>query len=203
MPRLVWLLLIVAGLSSPPRAEALGIIDFEGLSDGTALGAQFAGVGFSNAIVLGSGLSLNEFEFPPHSGANVASDDGGAIQIVFSAPVSQVSAFFTYAVPLTLTAFDAGGNTVATAVSLFSSNLALTGAAGSSANEFILLSVPLGISRVVIAGDTQGASFVLDDLAITAVPEPAGLALVLPGLLLLGFAVRARRQQERQQERQP
>ena len=198
MLRLFWLLLIVVGLSSPPRAEALGVIDFEGLSDGTVLGAQFAGVGFSNAIVLGSGLSLNEFEFPPHSGANVASDDGGAMQIVFNAPVGQVSAFFTYAVPLTLTAFDAGGNAVATAVSLFSSNLALTGAAGSSANEFIMLAVPLGISRVVIAGDAAGASFVLDDLAITAVPEPASAALMLPGLLLLGCAVRARRQQGRQ-----
>lgn len=194
MLRLVWLLSVVVGLFSPSRADALGVIDFEGLSDGTVLVAQFAGVGFSNAVVLGSGLSLNEFEFPPHSGAKVASDDGAAMQLVFNAPVVQVSAFFTYAVPLALTAFDAGGNVVATAVSLFSSNLALSGAAGSSANEFITLASPLGFSRLVIAGDASGASFVLDDLAITVVPEPAGGALMLSGMLLLGLASRARRQ---------
>ena len=195
MSRFAWALFIVLGAASPHRAAAVGLIDFEGLGDGTPLVAQIAGVSFSNAVVLSSGLSLNEFEFPPRSGTNVASDDGGAMQIAFGAPMIEVSAFFTYAVPLTLTAFDAGGNTVATAASLFTSNLALSGAAGSSANERITLASPVGISRLVIAGDTAGASFVVDDLAATVVPEPATHALMLLGMLLMAAAATARRAQ--------
>ena len=183
MARLVWSLVCVAGgLAANPAAAEL--IDFEGLADGTVLTTQIAGATVSNAIVLSSGLSLNEFEFPPHSGLTVVSDDGGAMQIVFDAPVMQVSGFFTYAVPLALTAFDAGGNAVATATSLFANNLALSGAAGSSANELIALSFSGSFTRMVIQGHPAGGSFVIDDLNITAVPEASTYSLMLSGLLM-------------------
>lgn len=184
------------GLLSAHSAHALNPVDFEGLPDGTPLTTQVAGATFSNAVVLSSGISLNEFEFPPHSGVSVASDNGGTMQIVFNTAVVELSAFFTYAVPLTLTGFDAGGQSVAVAASLFSSNLALSGDVGSSANERISLAAAAGISRLVIAGDAFGASFVIDDLAATAVPEPATYALMFGGLWLVAAAARARGTQE-------
>ncbi len=183
-------MLIVGSLMATPAAAVP--IDFEGLADGASLTTQIVGATFANSIVLHSGLSLNEFEFPPHSGVAVASDDGGAMRIVFDSPVTSVSGFFTYSAPLIFTAFDAGGNTVATAASLFANNLALSGAAGSAANELITLAAAGSFSRVVILGDLGGGSFVVDDLSVTAVPEAPTYALMLSGLLL-GAWLRARR----------
>ena len=94
-------------------------------------------------------VSLNESEFPPTSGINVAFDDGGPITITFLTPVTNVSAFFTYSSPLTLTAFDNLSNTVASATSLFSANFV---SSGNPPDELISLSYLAGISEVTIAG---------------------------------------------------
>src|ERR1035437_3971912 len=101
------------------------------------------------------------------------------MSVSFASPVLSFSGFFTYAVPLTLTGFDAFFNPVTSATSAFSSNLALSGDFGSSANEFLSVSFASGISSVTIAGDPAGGSFVLDDAAITTVPEPNSLVLFL------------------------
>lgn len=81
------------------------VIDFESLSDGTSVDNTYAGITFSNAMVLSAGISLNEFEFPPFSGQNVAYDNGGAIRINFAAPITWLSAYFTYLMPVTMTAY--------------------------------------------------------------------------------------------------
>jgi hypothetical protein len=164
-----------------------GTIDFEGLPDSTALTNQYAGLTFTNTIILSAGISLNEFEFPPHSGINVASDNGGPISIEFAVPVSSFGAYFTYAEPLTLQAFDAANDQVGSAVSAFFSNLALSGDSGSSPNEFLQVSYAGGISSVTITGDPAGGSFVVDDAVFnagstSAVPEPATLLLAALGL---------------------
>jgi hypothetical protein len=186
-----WILALA--LSLPLHARALATIDFEGLPDGTVLNTQFAGLTFSHALALEAGISLNEFEFPPHSGTLVASDDGGAIELVFAAPATAVTAFFTYNTALTLTAFDSSNNVVAVAGSLFGSNLALSGAPGSSANEPITLSFAAGFSRLVIAGDPAGGSYTMDDLSVSVVPEPGSALLLLAGGPLLMAAVARRR----------
>src|ERR1051326_6503101 len=102
------LLLFFVGLESISKAET---INFDALSDSTAVTDQFSsrGVRFQNAIVLKSGIGLNELEFPPHSGLNVVSDSSGPIRIIFSTPVPLVQAFFTYSQPITVQAFDATG----------------------------------------------------------------------------------------------
>ena len=191
MSRLSRTLTLSLALVLAPLANAQTTIGFEGLPDATVLTTQLAGFVFTRTIVLGSGISLNEFEFPPHAGSNVASDDGGTMQIAFSGPMSAVSGFFTYAAPLTLTAFDAGGLVVASVQSLFASNLALSGMAGSHPNELLAVVAPAGIARVVIAGAAGGGSFTLDDLAVTPIPEPATAVLLLAGML--GVAAFARR----------
>lgn len=171
-------------------------ISFEGLPDGTSVGQTYSssGVTFTNATVLTSGVSLNELEFPPHGGQNVATDDGGPVTLIFLNAVLDFSAYFTYAEAIRLTAFDSHGNAVSTASSLFSQNYT---SSGNSPNELISLAFAGGIGSIFIAGDPSGGSFVMDDLnyrfgpstnPLTPAPEPATLWLLgtgaFAGLLL-------------------
>jgi hypothetical protein len=162
------------------------IIDFEGLPDSTILTSQYSGVAFSNAIILAAGISLNEFEFPPRSGVNVASDNNGPMSIIFLTPALNFSGFFTYGEQLTLTAFDTLNNPVVTVHSLFSNNEALSGVSGSHPNELLSAAFAGGVFRVTILGDPVGGSFALDDVTITStVPEPASILLLLAGVVAL------------------
>jgi hypothetical protein len=185
----VALLLLAAAV---PLAAGSITLDFEGFPDSTILTTQYPGVTFTNAIILSAGISLNEFEFPPHSGVNAASDNNGPLSIAFATPIESFSAYFTYAESLTLDAFDATDSLVASALSAFSSNMALSGDPGSSPNEFLEVSFTGGISSVTITGDPLGGSFAMDDAtyttAGTTVPEPGSLSLLVVGTTaLLGF----------------
>jgi len=182
-------------------------INFDALADGDSVTTQYPGLTFANTIVLSAGISLNEFEFPPHSGSNVVSDNGGPIAIAFSTPVTSVSGFFTYLVPLNLTGYDASNNPVATAASAFQSNLALSGDPGSSPNEPLILVFASGISRVTMQGGSGGGSFVLDDLsyspvASSGVPEPS-TGLLAACALLCAAAARSAATPRDARERKP
>jgi hypothetical protein len=171
----------LVGLSVAGVASAT-TLNFEGLPDSTILTTQFPGLTFSNTIILTSGISLNEFEFPPHSGVNVASDNNGPITIDFSTPITDFSGYFTYFEPLTLDGFDSSDTEVASVASAFSTNDALFGDPGSSPNEFIQLSNAGGMSSVTITGDPGGGSFTMDDITyISAVPEPRSIPLLITG----------------------
>lgn len=168
-------------------------LDFENLSDGTFLTTQYSGLTVSNAIILTSSISLNEFEFPPHSGTNVLGDSTGPITINFTSPISTFAAFFTYSVPLNLKAFSSSHSLLAMAVSSFSSNLTLSGDLGSSPNELLQVMAP-GITNIVITGAPQGSSLALDDASFTSgpgtvIPEPA-TGHVLVGTLTLLWVIR-------------
>jgi hypothetical protein len=182
-------MLLFASVQSTPAIT----LDFENLSDGDAVTSQFAaqGVTFSNATVLSAGISLNEFESPPKSGSNVVSDDGGPITVSFTVPVLSFGAFFTYAVPITLSAFDAGANLLASITSAFSSNLALSGDPGSLPNESLQIAGVGSITSITITGDQLGSSFVADDVQFNPVPEPG--TLLLSGSVLAFFAIGAGR----------
>ncbi len=175
---------------------ALVTLDFEGFSDSTILTTQYPSVTFTNAIILTSGISLNEFEFPPRSGMNVVSDNGGPMTIDFSPPITSFSGYFTYLEPLTIDGYNAADKEVASAASLFSNNLAClagppcSGDPGSSPNEFIEMSFTGGMSSVTITGDPAGGSFTLDDAtyttaSATSVPEPLTAFLIPLGVALL------------------
>ncbi len=177
-----FLLLLAAAAFLPLHAGTV-TLDFEGFSDSTPLTTQYPGLTFQSATILTAGISLNELEFPPHSGTNVVFDDGGPIAISFTSPILSFSGFFTYAEPLVLAAFDATSFQVGSAVSLFSSNLAISGDTGSSPNEVLSVSFAGGISSITITGDPAGGSFVMDDVSYTtAVPEPGSIFLLLSGL---------------------
>jgi hypothetical protein len=169
------------------RAAPAVLLDFEGLPDNTILTTQYPGVVFSNAVILTAGVSLNEFEFPPHSGTNVASDNNGPMSLNFTSAVTSFEAYFTYSSPITVVGFDGAHNAVAESTSLFSNNMALSGVAGSQPNEVLGLTFASGLSGITITGDPAGGSFVLDAMSyVSAVPEPtsAGLLAVGAGLLL-------------------
>lgn len=175
-------------------AGADTLITFEQFTDGEQLTNQIPGVLFSNTEVATAGISLNEFEFPPHSGKNVAFDNGGPITITFSSPISLFSGYFTYSVPLTLDGFASTNNLLAFADSKFSSNLGLSGVPGSHPNEFLDISSSLGIDEVTITGSPSGESFAMDDISFqplaSHVPEPLPMALLTLGLGLVGFLYR-------------
>lgn len=154
-------------LSSQASAQSATVLNFDGLVDSTSITNQFQGVTFQNATAISAGITLNEFEFPPHSGSNVAFDSGGPITISLSAPVQSFAGYFTYSVPVTIQAFGNSGTLLVSASSRYSSNETLSGVAGSSPNELIQLASGSGISKVVITGSAAGTSFVLDDATVS------------------------------------
>lgn len=175
-------------------------IDFDSLLDGDLVINQFSAqaVTFQNTVVLGSGISLNELEFPPRSHSNVVSDNGGPMTISFASPMGSVFAFFTYSQALTMEAFDLLNNSLGSVSSDSgcASNLAISGTAGCAPNQQLSLLGFTNISSVVITGSATGGSFVLDDLnfeasSVEVVPEPAH-AFVLAGGLVALWATRRR-----------
>ncbi len=187
---LLVLTVLLVGLGSVKKTEAL-VIDFEGLADLTPVTNQYSslGVDFVGATVLTAGISLNEFEFPPFSGTNVVFDEFGPITVNFSTPMLDVGGYFTYLVPVTITAYDSSNSIVDTLTSSYFSNTALSGDLGSSPNEFLQVAYAGGISWVEITGDSFfGGSFTMDDFTATPVPEPATIYLFGSGLVgLIGW----------------
>lgn len=186
--RLRALVLLLLLASTFPSFAGTLILDFEGLSDGTVLQHQFGSLTFTNAIIRTANFSLNEGEFPPHSGINVVSDNGGPISIGFAVAALSFSGYFTYVEPLTLIAFDSANHQVARSSSQYSANYV---SSGNPPNEFISLAYAGGISSVTIAGDPGGGSFAGDDFSIqtpnASVPELPMTALLASGLTLIVF----------------
>jgi hypothetical protein len=174
--RYVYIIPILLAATASLKGDSI-IIDFEDLTDSTPVTTQYAGLTFSDTTVITAGISLNEFEFPPHSGTNVAFDDGGPISIFSDTPIESFGAYFTYTEALTLTAFDSLGDTVGTATSAFSNNLACLdgppcqGDPGSSPNEFIQIALDQTFVHITIQGDPGGTSFTMDDVTYETVPE--------------------------------
>jgi hypothetical protein len=182
---------IVLSVVASGTLALAGTIDFEGLSDQTDIGSTYSGLGviFTNAVTISAGISLNEFEFPPHSGVSVAADSNAGMILTFSVPITSFQGYFTYASALSLVG-SLSGSTVSTANSLFASNFV---SSGNSPNEFLQLTSAGGIDQITVTGDPNGGSFVVDDISFSAAsivvtPEPA--AWVLVGAGLIGVCVR-------------
>lgn len=146
------------------------VITFDDFQDSQAITNQAANCQFTNAAALMAGVSLNEFEFPPHSSPTVVIDNNGPITITFSPPVLSFGGYFTYTNALSITAYDLKGHIIGSAASQFASNMMLSGVAGSSPNEFMHILAPAvndGISTITITGALTGNSFAMDDLQLS------------------------------------
>jgi hypothetical protein len=193
------IVIAIASVIACPLLAGAVTLDFETLADLEIVTNQFPGVTFSNTVALQSfnaaNGSLFDYEFPPASGVTVVSNGdanvlGGSIVLDFTTPVTSVSGLFTYAGPLTLTAFDATLTQVAQALSALSDN---TVSGGGSPNELIQLAFAGGIAELRIDIAPTDSTFTLDDLTFiplvaSAVPGPTSFGLV--GAVVLGAIVR-------------
>ncbi len=184
-----------------PQISTATLLDFEDLPDAHLfsggdqnIGTFYAGLTFGPDVMgLVSGIDLDPFAYPPHSGNNVifTDDPSGEIEVIFGTPVLDVSAFYTSLTDFTLEAYDALG--------------ALIGSVSEIANTdgaFFGTSDPISIS----AADIKSVKFIgspnfyiVDDLSFTPasgvpIPEPSSLLLVALGLLgVSGMVMRHRR----------
>lgn len=199
-PLLVGSLFFGLFLVLPVHAQTT--IDFENQVDGTSITTQYAGVTFTNATVVTAGISLNELDFPPHSGTNAVIDDGGPIIGSFSGSTSDFGGYFTYASPVTLYAYDASNSLLGSVTSAYSANYTSSGM--GAPNEYLSLSFA-NIASFMIEGDPGGTSFILDDFTFTpnatAAPEPSGIfVVVLFGGVAICLGVCAQRKKSRDQQ---
>ena len=171
------LLFAICLASTTVYSLPVSVVDFETFLDGDLVTNQYSGVIFTNAQALTVGISLNEIDFPPRSGQNVAMDYGGAMLLELDQAANSFSAYFTYASPLGLTFYDSSNVLLGTLSSSGSSNI--------GANEHLSYTNLTGFSSIRIQGDPGGGSFVVDDIQLTgtAVPEPG-----MFGILLIGIA---------------
>ena len=191
--------LVFAALSGTLSAASV-TVDFEGISDLTAVNNIYAGSGitFSGGSVYVSGAfggSLNESEFPPRSGIGVFLNDANTTSILFASPINSFQGFFTYGGPLTLNFYDSGNTLLTSILSGFSANLALSGDIGSLPNEELLAAMLANATRLEILA--PNADFTLDDLTIntsdvSSVPEPASFALAAAGIAWMAWRQRTR-----------
>jgi len=151
--RTLFACLVGSAVSLLPSKALAATIDFETLPDSSDVGAYYHalyGLDFQSAIALTAGLSLNELDFPPHSGSIVVGDnvanDGDPMILRFVNPVSSLSGYFAYGSQLTFSAYDHNGALIGTYVTPTSSNL------GSD----LLISLPFpDIGQLNIAGQLR------------------------------------------------
>lgn len=163
-------------ISIPAQAT---VLTFEGLPDNLSLSNEVSGLTFNGATVLTAGLSLNEFDFPPISGDNVAASLTNLLEVTFLGLTDTVSGYFTYGDSLSLSSYDINGGLLASSQSAGVNNL--------GSNELITLSGQ-GISLLRVSSNSN---FTLDDLSFSnaaAVPEPTTIVLLAIGALGLGMS---------------
>lgn len=161
-----------------------GFVDFENFSDFDSLTTEIPGLIFNDATVLTAGISLNEFDFPPHSGNNVIASFSGVLTINFDTPINLVGGFVSYAdaAGVNLSLYDI--NNILLADAFFASPV---GPLNIVSNQFISLGVS-NISSMVVSLNSPipDNPFTIDDL--TYVPEPATVLLISLGMIGVHFS---------------
>jgi hypothetical protein len=176
-------------LSLSAASAGASVIDFESLAEDQSVANHIPGVMFQGAVVVSSIGALDYFNYPPHSGSNVAIDEFGPIWMFFTNPISDFGGYFTYSERLELSAYDKAFNKLGSVTSAFSSNRLERGEPGSAPNEYLSIAAFKGISMVRISGAPDGGSFTVDDVTLTPrIPEPATMSLLI--LAGVGFAGR-------------
>lgn len=162
------------------RPASASTIDFESFNDGDVLSNQIAGVTFTDLAILTSGSSLNEFEFPPTSGVNVATGTAASSSIAFSTALASFGGYFTYLGGLTIDFYD-GATLLGSVTGAFVDSFVSSGNAPNELLQFVATG-GASITSVVLTG-----TFTLDDMSYVAstnqppVPEPSSVLLFLTG----------------------
>jgi hypothetical protein len=186
------LLMLGVLVVAPCVSHADELITFEGFSSYTSITTQYAGVTFSNAVILQQGTSLTS-QFAPHSGVDVVTNAfnlSAPITITFATPVQFVDGYLTYNSPgVTIDAYDSSNNLLDVYNAACSANWIGSGT-GCAANELGTVT-GADISYVVIS---DGSSpFTLDDVGYSSpasTAEPSSLALLGSGVLGLAGLLR-------------
>lgn len=182
----------IGAVAAAAAVAAPVTLQFESFADLAPI-ERLGWVQLEGAVALEAGQSLNEFEAPPRSGVGVAAASGTVLTLLFDAgtDVDAVGAYATYRAPLIVRYFTIGNQLLGTSMSLYGSNFAFSGEAGSQPNEYLeFLSPNIPITRVDFVANAPQA-FVLDDITLfTAdgpidVPEPGTMVLLLAGVLAL------------------
>lgn len=170
------------GLLLAPCSAYATDINFEGISDSFLIEHMYAaqGVRFANAISLTAGFSLNEIDYPPHSGVMVVGDTGAPMEMSFFSPVSAWSAWFTWSAPLTIDVYsDPYFTNLLGSIITTGSNL------GFSQQVGLICLSNLTFQSIQILDSAPGSQgMIMDDLSFTPagtqppIPEPSTLVLL-------------------------
>jgi hypothetical protein len=184
------IIFIFALLANLPLASSAVSINFESLPDSSDVGTFYQasyGLTFQSTIALTAGFSLNEFDFPPHSGVMAIGDnvenDGDPMILTFTHSVNSLSAYFVYGSTLTFSAYDKDGLLLGTYVTPEDTHL------GSDQ----LIELPFSHFQTLnISGETAN-SFIMDDLTFSAdetrsVPDGGNTLVLFCGALVTLFA---------------
>jgi hypothetical protein len=189
MHRLLLLVLLLSCSSLAFAGPTTYSINFEQLGAYTQVTSQYSAddVTFTNAMQV-TEPDFNYFEFPPHSGAGAITDDpGNPITLSFATGVASVSGWYADPYGVVITAYDASDNVLDV--------IDGTGVDGSDLSFYLTAAFNSDpITSVTISDDGYGANGpdgeIVDDLTITATPEPGSFLLLGTGLLGLAGALR-------------
>lgn len=170
---------LVLSLQFGATASA-GFVDFENFSDGEVPTSEIPGLVFNNATVWTAGISLNDIDFPPHSGSNVVAALD-SLTVSFDMPINLVGGFFSYSYAdgVTLSLYDI--NNILLADAFFAAPGDIV------SNQF----VSLGASNIrMMVVSIPDNAFTLDDFTYTYISEPATVLLISLGLIGIHFSRR-------------
>lgn len=182
MKKLVFLLLVLS-LSTLAFAGS-ETINFEQYAGYTQITNQYSGMGvtFDSALQLVA-PSYDYFDFPPHSGNGVITDDpSSTITMTFAAGFagSSITGWFNAPFGMTATAYDSLGHVLGT----------FTGSTTPGVTQQFTLSGLGYIAKITFDDAGGGDALTLDDLSWTPLPEPSSLLVLGSGLLTFGTLLR-------------